>query len=72
MTKKLSAPKRWVSRTSVARRRFAKLKPDEDKAWVFAFNFWHDQGHTDLEADFKAWQDVRREFPRLRRYVGCR
>ena len=52
-------------------RRIAKLKPEEDNAWVFTFCFYKDKGFSDLRADAATWQDLRLEFPRLRRYDGC-
>lgn len=53
--------------------RRARLNPDENKCWIFAFFYHRDVGKQgDTEADRRAWRDMRAEFPRLRRYEGCR
>ena len=52
-------------------RKLTMLTPLEDHAWVFAFNFYREDGYTDLEADHLAWRDVQLEFPRLRAFDGC-
>jgi hypothetical protein len=52
-------------------KKLATLSPYEDKCWVFAFCYYVDDGHTDLEADHLAWRDVCIEFERLRKYHGC-
>ena len=53
-------------------KKLANLVFSEDKCWVFYFCYFLDQGKTDLEADRLAWRDIQREFPRLRKYRGCR
>ena len=50
--------------------RLATLTPEEDKAWVFAFTFYLDQGMTDEETDRKAWADLQEAFPRLKAFDG--
>ncbi len=53
-------------------RRLATLTPFEDKCWIFAFCYYLDQRKGERESDRLAWRDLRLEFPRLRRYEGCR
>jgi hypothetical protein len=54
------------------KKRVAVLTPEEDKAWVFAFCYYKDSKLGDLEADRRTWRDMLLEFPRLKRYGGCR
>lgn len=42
------------------------LTPEQDKAWVFAFNYHLEDGHTDDEADALAYDDIVAEWPELR------
>lgn len=45
----------------------------EDKCWVFAFCYHKETSKQgDLEADRRTWRDMRKEFPRLLKYDGCR
>jgi hypothetical protein len=53
-------------------KRIATLDAQENHAWEFAFCFHLDDGKTDLQADKLAWRDLLSEFPRLRKYAGCR
>jgi hypothetical protein len=53
-------------------RRLATLTAYEDHCWVFAFCFYLDDGKADLAADRLAWRDMCLEFPRLRKYDGCK
>jgi len=53
------------------KRRLATLTSYEDRCWVFAFCYYKDEGHSDLEADKLAWRDLRGEFSRLMRLNGC-
>lgn len=53
-------------------RRLATLTPKEDHAWVFAFGFYQDDGKTTSQADKLSWRDLLLEFPRLRKFDGCR
>jgi hypothetical protein len=51
----------------------ATLTPEENKAWIDAFNW----GLTELHygqnrADRYAWHDICKQFPRLRSFDGCR
>jgi hypothetical protein len=55
-----------------ADKRIAVLNARENRAWEFAFCFHSDAGKTDLQADKLAWHSVRLEFPRLKKYAGCR
>lgn len=48
------------------------LTPLEDKCWVFAFVYYVDLGYSDLEADKRTWRDMLVDFPRLRKYDGCK
>ncbi len=52
-------------------RKLTMLTPHEDHCWVFAFNFYCEQGKTDEQADKLAWRDMQMEFPRLRGFDGC-
>jgi hypothetical protein len=52
-------------------RKLAVLTPEEEKAWEFAFAFYVEDGLKDDEAGFSAWQDLQKEFPRLREFDGC-
>lgn len=59
--------------TKGKRRRLARLTVTEDKCWVFAFRYHRDVGRQgEAAADRRAWRDLRSEFPRLRRYDGCK
>jgi hypothetical protein len=48
----------------------AVLTTEEDKAWNKAFEFYINQGYSDLKADERAWKDLQIEFPRLKKYEG--
>lgn len=55
------------------RHKLATLTPAEEKAWQHAFGHHLDvskQGQDRAAA--RAWRDLQREFPRLRKYDGCR
>ena len=54
------------------KKKIALLNPQENKAWVFAFTFYLDEGYDDLRADKLAWRDLRQEITRLKNYDGCR
>jgi hypothetical protein len=53
-------------------KKLATLTPEEDKAWVFAFNYYLEEGKTENQADKMAWRDLKKEFPRLREFDGCK
>ena len=53
-------------------RKLATLTLEEDRAWVFAVNFYLDQRWTSIESDERAWKDMQAEFPRLQAFDGCR
>jgi hypothetical protein len=53
------------------KKKLARLKPEENKAWVFAFEYYKNDGKTDLQADKLSWRDVCEEFPRLKKYDGA-
>jgi hypothetical protein len=56
------------------RARLAKLTTKEEKSWEhhFRFHLSATEGKTTfLEADKKAWSEMQKEFPRLRRYCGA-
>ena len=52
--------------------KLALLTPQEDSFWEFCFNYYKDAGKSDSRADEAAWQDMKKEFPRLKKYKGCR
>ena len=51
--------------------RIAKLTPEENHAWEFAFAFYVNEGHSDSKADRLSWRDMLLDFPRLKNYAGC-
>jgi len=56
------------------RPRLAKLTLKEEKSWEhhFRFHLTTTEGHTTfLQASNKAWEEMQREFPRLRKYCGA-
>lgn len=61
-----------MKRNVKSQRRLARLTPLEDKQWVFAFSYHLERRRGERLADQLAWSDLRAEFPRLRRYDGCR
>lgn len=54
------------------RRKIAVLTEAEDRAWNRNYSFFIVHGFTDKEADERTWHDMKREFPRLRNYQGCK
>jgi len=50
------------------RAKTAVLTPREDKAWVDEFNYAKEQGKDDVQADAQAFRNLRKRFPRLRKY----
>lgn len=54
------------------KRRLAMLTQEEERAWIFAFGYYLEQNKSELEADELAWRDLQLEFPRLRKYDGCK
>jgi len=53
-------------------KRIAKLTPEENRSWEFAFAFYLDEGYSDSKADGLTWRDMVLEFPRLKNFAGCR
>jgi hypothetical protein len=52
-------------------KKLARFNAAENKAWVFAFNY-HLEAHCGpMEADRRAWRDMVKEFPRLRKFTGA-
>lgn len=43
-----------------------KLTDEEDKVWIKTFQYYKDEGYSDIEADKKTFQDLIKEFPRLK------
>lgn len=60
--------KKKSMRKSKGRKKCAKLTKAEDKVWTDAFNFYLDEGKSEKVADQKAFRDVQKEFPRLKKY----
>ncbi|HTV43126.1 MAG TPA: hypothetical protein VMF08_21355 [Candidatus Sulfotelmatobacter sp.] len=54
------------------RKKTAELTAEENHAWEFAFCFYLNGGKSEFKADKLAWRDLRLEFPRLKRFAGCR
>lgn len=52
--------------------KLAKLTPLEEKYWEQCFEYWVNEGKSDLNADKKAWEDMKKEFPRLRGFDGAK
>jgi hypothetical protein len=53
-------------------KQIAKLTSKENYAWEFASCFYRDGCKTDWQADKLAWRDLILEFPRLKKFLGCR
>jgi len=53
-------------------RKLATLTAEENKAWEKAFAFHVDSGMSDARADRATWKDLCAEFPRLRKFQGCK
>lgn len=51
--------------------RFAKLTPDEKAAWESAY-YYYGENRSELLADELAWRDLQLEFPRLKKFDGCK
>lgn len=62
---------RDVSLGNPPKKRLAKLTLEEDREWVGAFNYYVEEGKSDAQADRLAWRDVKKEFPRLRKFSGA-
>ena len=43
-----------------------KLNTKENKVWVKLFNYYKDKGYSDLKADKFAFEDLVKEYPRLK------
>jgi hypothetical protein len=63
---------RRTSATSNRHKKRAQLSPLEDSCWVFAFCFYVNEGSSDEDADWQTWRDLQAEFPRLKKYDGCK
>jgi hypothetical protein len=48
--------------------RVATLNAAEDQAWIDEFVYAKEQGKTDLKADAASFRNLRKRFPRLRKY----
>jgi len=53
-------------------KQIAVLTAEENAAWEFAFCFHLEDCDSDQEADRRAWNDLVLEFPRLKKFYGCR
>lgn len=56
------------ARLNPKKKGMAKLTPEEDRVWVRAFEDAINDGKTDLQADKWAGQQVRKQFPRLKKF----
>ena len=50
----------------------AKLNKIEDARWTQVFSDAVNSGDSETRADSKAWVAIKKEFPRLARYDGCK
>jgi hypothetical protein len=51
--------------------KIARLTPEENHAWEFAFCFYRERCRTDSRADMLAWRDLKIDYPRLKKFNGC-
>jgi hypothetical protein len=49
----------------------ARLTPEEDRFWTKTFEYYASEGMSDSQADAKAWQETRAQFPRLKAFRGA-
>lgn len=49
----------------------ARMTPEEDACWTWAFEYYSNGGLRPLEADKCAWRDVCIHHPRLKKYKGA-
>jgi hypothetical protein len=57
-----------------AKPRLARLTPEEDSAWDYAFEFYGNSSEkelTDDEIAHLAWKDIQEQFPRLKEFDGA-
>ena len=54
------------------KQKLARLNGAESSAWLKAFQYHVDAGCGQARADRRAWRDIRKEFPRLKKYDGAR
>lgn len=52
--------------------KLATLTDVEDRFWVDTFNACIEEGLSDIQADKRTWQELKKEFPRLKNYRGCK
>jgi hypothetical protein len=52
--------------------RIATLNAQENHSWEFAFAYYLQSGLGEKQADELAWADLAEEFPRLKKFQGCR
>jgi hypothetical protein len=57
--------------TAAARRKLAKLTPEEDKVWVTLFAIAINGGASSRDADREAWEGLCEQFPELKEYDGA-
>ena len=57
---------------TMKRKQRATLNKTENICWENAFAYWIDAGKTELQADWYAWRNICRLFPRLKKYTGAR
>jgi hypothetical protein len=50
----------------------ARLSPQEDRTWSTLFSDLVNDGHSDEEADKAAWEELQRQYPRLKSYDGIK
>ncbi len=50
----------------------AILTLEENKTWIKYFEYYLNLGYSDKKADFKAWIDLQKEFPRLQEFNGIK
>lgn len=54
------------------KKKLATLTMIEDRYWVNYFEFYTNEGLTDTKAGQRAWKALQDDFPRLKKYDGCK
>jgi hypothetical protein len=49
------------------KKRVCRLTPKQDRKWVQAFGYYKDEGMSDAKADKAAFEDLAKEYPKLKK-----